>query len=277
MSELKKRARLFLRAMLAQVHPPPCRVSDLTDWAEEVGEGIEDILNFVGAFVITHKSEGDVVVSYHRRPEVAEQAAALVFMFEELDAKQLTSFLRKTFPESVFTEASLSIALALDSRLVRLPDGGYAWQDSDDEEEPAEDALRRTLARLDAAPLELKNGFAWGILGSNGLRWIAAPGVATAHDPQQLDKFLATPLSSLNLRGRTYNALTRNRIHTVGEVLARSGYEIMKLDFFGHQSWRDLLEHLQSLASGNHPGARYLQAFEESLDDPINYQPPKPA
>jgi hypothetical protein len=261
--------------MLAEVHPPPCRVSDLTDWAEDVGEGIDDILSFVGAFVITHSSEGDVVVSYHRRPELAEQAAALVFMFEELDAKLLTSFLRKTFPKSVFTEASLSIALALDSRLARLPDGGYAWQDSADEEEPAEDALQKSLARLDIAPLELKNQFAWGILGSDGLRWIAAPGAARAPDPQELDKFLATPLSSLNLRGRTYNALTRNRIHTVGEVLARSGYEIMKLDFFGQQSWRDLLEHLRSLVSPNHPGARCLNAFEESLEDPIGYQPPK--
>ncbi len=277
MSELKKQARLFLRAMLAELHPPPCRVSDLTDWAEEVGEGIDEILSFVGAFIITHHSWGDVVVSYHRRPDLAEQAAALVFMFEELEAKLLMSFLSKTFPKSVFTEASLSIALALDSRLARLPGGEYAWQDSAEEEEPAEDALQKSLARLDIAPLELKNEFAWGILGSDGIRWINAPGAARAPDPQRLEKFLATPLSSLNLRGRTYNALTRNRIHTVGEVLARSGYEIMKLDFFGQQSWRDLLEHLQSLVSGNHPGARYLQAFEESLDDPINYVPPKPA
>lgn len=81
---------------------------------------------------------------------------------------------------------------------------------------------------------------------------IAAEGIEIG--PSQTDAALAADLAmsidDLNLQSRSYNALTREGIHTVGELVARSEADLLDIRNFGVKSIEEIKEKLATMGMG---------------------------
>lgn len=71
--------------------------------------------------------------------------------------------------------------------------------------------------------------------------------IGTTTTDETLAADLALPIESLNLQSRSYNALRRRGIHTVGELVAHSEADLLDIRNFGTKSIEEIKEALVSL------------------------------
>ena len=89
---------------------------------------------------------------------------------------------------------------------------------------------------------------------------IGAPQTDTA-----LAQDLAMPIEDLDLQSRSYNALTREGIRTVGELVARSEADLLDIRNFGAKSIEEIKDKLASLGMGLKDSPVSAISFDDNI------------